>query len=97
MAGSDRKGVSNGEIDEPIVVPGPSHQSRPRRLAKRDAEPERRGRARERLVKVLHGLDEMGLPEDQVQPIRVFDRDRRELHRASSTCPSPGAYPSLSM
>jgi hypothetical protein len=50
------------------------------RLAEGEAELDSRDRGDERLVEVLDGLDEVRLPEDQVQLIRLLDRDQLRLH-----------------
>lgn len=76
---ADRQRIAHGQLDELLVVPRPADEHRPRRLAEGEPEAEVRRAARERLVQVLHRLDEVRLAEDQVQLLRLLDGDRLQL------------------
>ncbi len=73
VAGPDRRGVAGGQLDELGVVAGAAHEPRTRRLAERDAEPQRRADPHQRLVEVLDGLDEVRLPDEDVDALGQLD------------------------
>ena len=76
-----REGVLLRELDALLVVALGAHQARPRRLAERNAKLDGGAAGHARLVEVVGGLDEVGLPEDEVQLVRVLDLDEGGLKR----------------
>ena len=74
MTGSDGEHVTGGQLDQFVVVSGTSHQARARGLTEGETEPEMRRGSDQDLVKVLDGLDEVRLPQDEVQVVRLVDR-----------------------
>ena len=77
---TDRLRVPHRELDEGVVVAGTPDEARPRRLTEGDPEAQDRARAGKGLVEVLHGLDEVGLPNDDVQVVGLVDKDGGQLH-----------------
>jgi len=64
-----------------------------RGLAEREAKPEMRTHPGQRLVQILHGLDEMSLADDDIHVVRLlhgnrFEPDRQVSHRAHRFCPA---------
>src|SRR3989440_11050048 len=80
VARPDSQGVAGGEVDELVVVAGLADQPGSGRLAEGDAEAEVGRGSHQRLVEILDRLDEVGLPEDEVEVLGLFDPNRRELH-----------------
>src|SRR5438093_8912044 len=80
MPGPDGLRVPDREVDQLGVVAAPPDEAGTRRLAERQPEPQPRRGLRERLVEVLHGLDEVGVAEDEVLVLGLVDPDGRELH-----------------
>jgi hypothetical protein len=83
-----------GQLHELLVVSGLAHQAGPGGLAEGEAEAQERGRAGERLVEILDGLDEMRLAEDHVQLPWLLDPHGDQLHSplppVSRPAPAPG-------
>lgn len=79
VATAGREGVLLGELDALLVVALGAHQARTRRLAEGEAKLDRSAAAHTRLVEVMRGLDEVGLPEDEVQLVRVLDLDKGSI------------------
>jgi hypothetical protein len=75
VAGTDRQRAIHRGVDQLAVVARAAHQSLPRGLAEREPEADPWHGARERLVQVLHRLDEVGLSKDQVAALRRVDRN----------------------
>src|SRR5438128_8284766 len=76
----DGKRVFRGERLQAFIVPFETDETRPRRLAERDAELDPGYGPDERFVDVLRGLDEVRLTEDHIQPVRVLDGDEFRFH-----------------
>src|SRR3989441_11680877 len=76
----DGKRVFRGERLQAIIVPLDADETRPGRLAERDAELDPGYGPDERFVDVLRGLDEVRLTEDHIQPVRVLDGDEFRFH-----------------
>src|SRR5712692_4195947 len=81
VARPDREGVLRGEPLQAVIVAFDQDERRPGRLTERDAEFDPGDGPDERLVNVLGRLDEVGLAEDHVQPVRVLDGDKFRLDR----------------
>ena len=79
MSGADGQGVLPGQLNHGRVRAGPTHEAFAGRLAKGHAELDAGDGADQRLVEVLHGLDEMGLAEDEVDGLRLLDLDCGEF------------------
>ena len=77
---TDRLGVPQRELDEGVVVAGTPDEARPRRLTERHPEAQDRAGADKGLVEVLNGLDEVGLPNEDVQVVGLLNKDSRQLH-----------------
>src|SRR5947209_7374037 len=80
VARSDRERILRGKGLQAVVVPLNTHEARPRGLAKRDAELDPGDGPDEGFVDVLRGLDEVGLPEDHVEPAWILNRDQFRVH-----------------
>ena len=80
-AGRQGEGVLLGEFDELGVGPGVADQADIRGLAEGQAELGARHGGDHGLVHVLHGLDEVRLPQNQVQLVRVFELHDSNVHR----------------
>src|SRR5437667_1226662 len=72
--------ILRGKCLQSVVVPLNTHEARPRGLAKRDAELDPGDGPDEGFVDVLRGLDEVGLPEDHVEPAWILNRDQFRVH-----------------
>ncbi|CDZ91925.1 hypothetical protein RHRU231_90010 [Rhodococcus ruber] len=83
-----RQGVAPGQLDEPVVVAGEAHEARPGRLAERHAEPQVRTHPGQCFVQILDGLDEVGLPDDDVHVVGLVDRHDVQLHDRLLGCPA---------
>ncbi len=71
------------ELQHGIIRAGGTHQAQCGGFAESQPELDARDGVDQRFVDVLHGLDEMGLPEDEVDLFRFLD-----LHAFSSICRS---------
>ncbi len=76
MATGEGERVPLGELHELGIRSREAHEGRARRLAEPKPELRPRHGGHQRLVEVLHRLDEVGLPEDQVHVIRLLDPHR---------------------
>ena len=79
VPGADLERVAGGQLDQLRIVSRAAHQPRARGLAEGDSEPQPRHSSDERLVQILDGLDEVRLPEDQVQILWIVDADDLQL------------------
>src|SRR5262249_2699257 len=70
------------------VRTGPAYQALSRCLAECQAELDSRDARHQRLVNVLDTLDEVGLPQYEVDRIRLIDSYGKQLHAGCSTCAS---------
>ena len=79
------RGVPDGEADELRVIARAPDQARVRGFA--EGQPERKvcSGLDESLMQVFYGLDEVVMPEDEVQGLGRLDSDRPQLHVASAT------------
>src|SRR5881409_3183382 len=78
---SDREGVPRSELLQGLVVAFHPDECGPGSLAERNSEFDPGYGPDECLVDVLGRLDEVGLTEDHVQPVRVLDGDEFRLDR----------------
>ena len=93
---TDRLRVPHRELDEGVVVAGTPDEARPRRLTERHPEAQDRAGADKGLVEVLHGLDEVGLPNEDVQVVGLLNKDGLQLHvqiLPARTAPLPRRRP----
>ena len=105
MARSQFESVLGCKLHEGLVVAGAAHQAWAGRFTEREAKVSLRARADDCLVQVLNGLDEVALPEDDVQPFRIVNWDHQQLHElndralghngASAPWPAVTARPGL--
>ncbi len=77
---ADRFRVVPGQFDHGRVGARPSHQALARCLAEGQAELDARHGPHQGFVEILDGLDEVRLPEDEIDRLGLVDFDCRELH-----------------
>jgi len=80
-----RPGARDGEADELRVIARAPDQAGVRGFAEGQPEPKVCSGLDESLMQVFHGLDEVGMPEDEVQGLGLLDSDCPQLHVASAT------------
>jgi hypothetical protein len=74
VTGSDGERVAGGQLDQLVVVSGTPHEARAGGFAEREPEPQMRRGSGQGLVEVFDGLDEVRLPQDEVQVVGLVDR-----------------------
>ncbi|MNT82088.1 hypothetical protein D3C72_2217670 [compost metagenome] len=80
MPGADGQGVPAGQVQHGVIGAGAAHQALARGFAEGQPEADAGHRADQGFVDVFHGLDEVGLAEDEVDLFRLVDGHADELH-----------------
>src|ERR1019366_4900535 len=88
VAEQDQEGVARaqlhhggaGQVRELVVGAAPTDQRRPGGLTEGEPELDPGHGSHQRLVEILHGLDEVALAEDEVDILRLVDGDGGDLH-----------------
>jgi hypothetical protein len=76
---------ATARVDELRVIARAPDQAGVRGFAEGQPEPKVCSGLDESLMQVFHGLDEVGMPEDEVQGLGLLDSDCPQLHVASAT------------
>ena len=82
VTGGDRRSVLPCQFDHRLIRARPADQALARGFAEGEPELDAGHRTDQSLVDVFDGLDEMGLPEDEVDLLGLLDPHRDELHDA---------------
>ncbi len=70
---ANRQRIAHRQFDKLGIIPAAAHQSRTGRLTEGQPEPQRRTDPHHGLVQVLHRLDEVRLPDDDVEVVGLVD------------------------